>query len=103
MVESKPNASLAVAALPDASPSEPHSASSPTAQPISRSTAALHSETTCEHVNVYYTTVVRDYDIMRALRVHVHVVYGMGTACVPTYTSYSLALGLGMGLGFDVG
>ena len=86
MVKSKPNASFAVAALPDAS--EPQSASSPTAQPISRSTAALHSETTCEHVNVYYTTVVRDYDIMRALHVHVHGVYGMGTACVPTYTSY---------------
>ena len=47
--------------------------------------------------------MVRDYDIMRALRVHVHGVYGMDTACVPTYTSYSLALGLGIGLGFDVG
>ena len=55
------------------------------------------------HVNVYYTTVVCDYDIMCALRVHVHGVYGMGTACVPTYTSYSLALGLGIGLGIDVG
>ena len=89
MVESKPNASLAVAALPDAS--EPQSASSPTAQPISRSTAALHSETTWRmHAKclLLYRTVVRDYDIMRGLRVHVHGVYGMGTACVPTYTSY---------------
>ena len=104
MVESKPNASLAVAALPDAS--EPQSASSPTAQPISRSTAALHSETTYAYACkclLLYRTAVRDYDIMRALHVHVHGVYGMGTACVPTYTSYSLALGLGMGLGFDVG
>ena len=105
MVKSKPNASFAVAALPDAS--EPQSASSPTAQPISRSTAALHSETTCVGYAckclLLYRTVVRDYDIMRAVHVHVHGVYGMGTACVPTYTSYSLALGLGRGLGFDVG
>ena len=57
------------------------------------------------HANrlLLYRTVVRDYDIMRAVHVHVHGVYGMGTACVPTYTSYSLALGLGRGLGFDVG
>ena len=80
----------------------------PAPPPHSQSAAALPRSTqrppayACKCL-LLYRTVVRDYDIMRALRVHVHGVYGMGTACVPTYTSYSLALGLGMGLGFDVG
>ena len=104
-----------MAALPEAS--EPQSASSPTAQPISRSTAALHSETTYAYACtcLLHSKMVRDYDIiMRGLRVHMCMVCawrvqgtcrarGMGAACAPTYTSYSLALGLGIRLGIDVG